>query len=95
MKMFEWIRDPMNMALFVRIMCVAISDAILFLVVTGMLNAVLPKKSQRNAWFEVNNQILNALFTFMCMYHTNTLSDVTILYFFVDGDQKTFLNSKR
>ncbi|XVE69503.1 hypothetical protein DITRI_Ditri09bG0157200 [Diplodiscus trichospermus] len=69
MKMFkEWIRDPMNMALFLWIICVAISGAILFLVMTGMLNAALPKKSQRNTWFEVNNQILNALFTLMCLY---------------------------
>ncbi|KAK8592174.1 hypothetical protein V6N13_062760 [Hibiscus sabdariffa] len=65
----EWIRDPMNMALFVWILCVAISGAILFLVMTGMLNKELPKKSQRDAWFEVNNQILNALFTLMCLYH--------------------------
>ncbi|XP_057725782.1 uncharacterized protein LOC130941330 [Arachis stenosperma] len=64
----EWFRDPMNIALFVWIFCVAVSGAILFLVMTGMLNAVLPKKSQRNAWFEVNNQILNALFTLMCLY---------------------------
>ncbi|KAI4306516.1 hypothetical protein L6164_029787 [Bauhinia variegata] len=64
----EWIRNPMNMALFVWIICVAVSGAILFLVMTGMLNAALPKKSQRNAWFEVNNQILNALFTLMCLY---------------------------
>ncbi|KAG4402691.1 hypothetical protein AAZX31_02G244200 [Glycine max] len=64
----EWFRDPMNIALFVWILCVAISGAILFLVMTGMLNAVLPRKSQRNAWFEVNNQILNALFTLMCLY---------------------------
>ncbi|XP_057441743.1 uncharacterized protein LOC130733537 [Lotus japonicus] len=64
----EWIRDPMNMALFAWILCVAVSGAILFLVMTGMLNAVLTKKSQRNAWFEVNNQILNALFTLMCLY---------------------------
>ncbi|BAT81066.1 hypothetical protein LR48_Vigan07g055900 [Vigna angularis] len=64
----EWIRDPMNMALFVWILCVAVSGAILFLVMTGMLNGVLPRKSQRNAWFEVNNQILNALFTLMCLY---------------------------
>ncbi|KAG6665959.1 uncharacterized protein LOC122301547 [Carya illinoinensis] len=64
----EWIRDPMNMALFVWITCVAVSGAILFLVMTGMLNSVLPKKPQRNAWFEVNNQILNALFTLMCLY---------------------------
>ncbi|KAK7276447.1 hypothetical protein RIF29_17586 [Crotalaria pallida] len=64
----EWIRDPMNMALFAWILCVAVSGAILFLVMTGMLNAVLPHKSQRNTWFEVNNQILNALFTLMCLY---------------------------
>ncbi|KAI9102127.1 hypothetical protein K1719_023637 [Acacia pycnantha] len=64
----EWIRDPMNMALFVWITGVAVSGAILFLVMTGMLNGVLPKKSQRNTWFEVNNQILNALFTLMCLY---------------------------
>ncbi|KAJ6299792.1 hypothetical protein OIU76_020724 [Salix suchowensis] len=34
----------------------------------GILDAALPKKSQRDAWFEVNNQILNALFTLMCLY---------------------------
>ncbi|KAL2332817.1 hypothetical protein Fmac_014030 [Flemingia macrophylla] len=64
----EWIRSPVNMAIFVWIICVAVSGAILFLVMTGMLNSVLPRKSQRNAWFEVNNQILNALFTLMCLY---------------------------
>ncbi|OMO97683.1 hypothetical protein COLO4_14430 [Corchorus olitorius] len=64
----EWIKNPLNMALFLWITCVAISGAILFLVMTGMLNNALPNKSQRNAWFEVNNQILNALFTLMCLY---------------------------
>ncbi|XP_021732573.1 uncharacterized protein LOC110699358 [Chenopodium quinoa] len=64
----EWFKNPMNLALFVWIVCVAVSGAILFLVMTGMLNGALPKKSQRNAWFEVNNQILNALFTLMCLY---------------------------
>ena len=64
----EWIRNPVNMALFVWIICVAVSGAILFLVMTGMLNGVLPRKSKRNAWFEVNNQILNAVFTLMCLY---------------------------
>lgn len=64
----EWIRNPMNMALFVWIVVVAVSGAILFLVMTGMLNRVITKKSQRDAWFEVNNQILNALFTLMCLY---------------------------
>lgn len=65
----SWIRDPMNMALLVWITCVAISGAILFLVMTGILNHALPKKSQRDTWFDVNNQILNALFTLMCLYH--------------------------
>lgn len=64
----EWIRDPMNMALFLWIVCVAVSGALLFLVMTGMLNKAIPKKSQRDTWFEVNNQILNALFTLMCLY---------------------------
>ncbi|KAE9606197.1 hypothetical protein Lal_00024873 [Lupinus albus] len=64
----KWIRDPSNIALFAWILCVAVSGAILFLVMTGMLNNVLRNKSTRNAWFEVNNQILNALFTLMCLY---------------------------
>ncbi|KAJ4971857.1 hypothetical protein NE237_004956 [Protea cynaroides] len=64
----EWIRNPMNMALFAWIICVAVSGAILFLVLTGMLNHVLPKKSQRDTWFEVNSQIISALFTLMCLY---------------------------
>lgn len=76
----EWIRNPMNMALFVWILGVAVSGAILFLVMTGMLNAALPKKSQRNAWFEVNNQILNALFTLMCLYqHPKRLYHLVLL----------------
>lgn len=56
----EWIRDPMNMALFVWILIVAISGAILFLVMTGMLNKAIPRKSGRDVWFEVSNQVLNA-----------------------------------
>ncbi|KAF4369186.1 uncharacterized protein LOC115703563 [Cannabis sativa] len=64
----EWFKDPMNMALFLWIFIVAVSGAILFLVMTGMLNKVITKKSQRDVWFEVNNQILNALFTLMCLY---------------------------
>ncbi|XP_058781905.1 uncharacterized protein LOC131656161 isoform X2 [Vicia villosa] len=64
----EWIKNPVNMALFAWVVCVAVSGAILFLVMTGMLNNVLKTKSERNTWFEINNQILNALFTLMCLY---------------------------
>ncbi|KAL8093777.1 uncharacterized protein LOC141693352 isoform X2 [Apium graveolens] len=76
----EWIRNPMNMVLLVWIVCVAVSGAILFLVMTGMLNSALPRKSQRDAWFEVNNQILNALFTLMCLYqHPQRLYHLILL----------------
>lgn len=64
----KWIKNPLNMAILLWISCVAVSGAILFLVMTGMLNSVLPEKSERNAWFEINNQILNALFTLMALY---------------------------
>lgn len=64
----QWVRKPLNMALLLWIICVAVSGAILFLVMTGMLNHSLPKKSQRDEWFEINNQIINALFTLMCLY---------------------------
>ncbi|KAI3517487.1 hypothetical protein L1887_16702 [Cichorium endivia] len=65
----EWIRSPINIVLLIWIICVTISGAILFLVMTGMLNHLLPQKHQRETWFEVNNQILNALFTLICLYH--------------------------
>ncbi|XP_021850682.1 uncharacterized protein [Spinacia oleracea] len=64
----DWVKKPLNMVLFLWIICVAVSGGILFLVMTGMLNHLLPKKSQRDEWFEVNNQIINALFTLMCLY---------------------------
>ncbi|KAL2526715.1 PLAC8 family protein [Abeliophyllum distichum] len=76
----EWIRDPMNLALFIWITCVAVSGAILFMVMIGMLNHAIPKKSQRDTWFEVNNQILNALFTLMCLYqHPKRIYHLSLL----------------
>ncbi|KAH9623462.1 hypothetical protein KSS87_001908, partial [Heliosperma pusillum] len=64
----EWVRKPLNMALLLWLTCVVVSGAILFLVMTGMLNSALPSKAQRDLWFEVNNQIISALFTLMCFY---------------------------
>nr|XP_043616039.1 uncharacterized protein LOC122587954 [Erigeron canadensis] len=76
----EWIKKPVNMVVLIWIICVTVSGTILFLVMTGMLNAALPKKSQRNIWFEVNNQILNALFTLMCLYqHPQRLHHLVML----------------
>ncbi|KAM1386791.1 hypothetical protein PS1_033213 [Malus domestica] len=65
----KWIKNHLNMALLLWIVCVAVSGAILFLMMTGILNHVLPTQSQRNEWHEINNQILNALFTLMSLYH--------------------------
>nr|XP_023911802.1 uncharacterized protein LOC112023426 [Quercus suber]POF11170.1 hypothetical protein CFP56_33251 [Quercus suber] len=77
----EWIKNPLNMVLFLWISCVAVSGAILFLVMTGMLDGALPQKSQRDTWFEVNNQILNALFTLMCLYqHPKRFHHLVLLW---------------
>lgn len=89
----EWIKNPLNMALLLWISCVAVSGAILFLVMTGMLNGVLPKKSQRNAWFEVNNQIINALFTLMCLYqHPKRIHHLVLLCRWKPKDISTLRN---
>jgi len=63
-----WLQNPKNLALLVWVIAVAVAGAILFMVMVGMLNAVIPKKSNRDTWFEVSNQILNALFTLMVLY---------------------------
>lgn len=65
----EWMKNPKNIAFLIWLTCVVISGSILFLVITGMLDKTLTTKPQRDLWFEVNNQILNALFTLMCLYH--------------------------
>ena len=64
-----WLKSPLNLVLLVWIIAVAIAGAILFMVMVGMLNHVLPKKSDRDLWFEISNQILNALFTLMALYN--------------------------
>lgn len=64
----EWLRNPKNIALLIWMVAVVISGAILFMVMVGMLNAVLPKKADRDVWFEVSNQIINALFVLMVLY---------------------------
>ncbi|XP_020146192.1 uncharacterized protein [Aegilops tauschii subsp. strangulata] len=89
----DWIRQPLNMALFVWIAVVSVSGAILFMVMTGMLNHALPSKSERDAWFEVNNQILNALFTLMCLYqHPMRIYNFVLL---CRWDQKDILRLRK
>lgn len=76
-----WLRNPKNLALLLWGLAVAVSGAILFMVMVGMLNGALPRKKDRDAWFEVNNQILNALFTLMCLYlHPSRFYHSFLLY---------------
>ncbi|KAG0580519.1 hypothetical protein M758_4G181600 [Ceratodon purpureus] len=64
----EWLRNPKNVALLLWLIGVIVSGAILFMVMVGMLNKVLPKKADRDLWFEVSNQVINALFVLMALY---------------------------
>lgn len=64
----EWLSHPMNAALLLWLICVAISGIMLGLLMLGLLNEAFPTKSLRNRWIEINNQILNALFTLMSLY---------------------------
>lgn len=64
----DWLKNPKNLAVCLWGLAVGVSGALLFLVMVGLLDKQLPSKGNRDAWFEVNNQILNALFTMMCLY---------------------------
>lgn len=64
----EWLSHPMNIALLLWLICVAVSGLMLGLLMLGLLNEAFPTKALRNRWIEINNQILNALFTLMSIY---------------------------
>ncbi|KAJ7527596.1 hypothetical protein O6H91_16G062300 [Diphasiastrum complanatum] len=65
---WNWLKKPQNLVLLLWLLGVVVSGGLLFMVMVGMLNSAVPNKKDRNAWFEVNNQIINALFTLMCLY---------------------------
>eukprot|EP00271_Cylindrocystis_brebissonii_P007972 TRINITY_DN2196_c1_g4_i1.p1 TRINITY_DN2196_c1_g4~~TRINITY_DN2196_c1_g4_i1.p1 ORF type:complete len:511 (+),score=72.28 TRINITY_DN2196_c1_g4_i1:387-1919(+) len=67
-KAWDWIKQPLNFALFIWAAVVAISGALFVMIMIGMLDAVLPSKTDRNTWGEICNQILNAMFTLMCLF---------------------------
>ena len=64
----KWLLNPKNFALLVWMIAVVVAGAILFMVMVGMLDAAIPKKSDRDTYYEVSNQILNALFVLMALY---------------------------
>ncbi|XP_015699058.2 uncharacterized protein LOC107305529 [Oryza brachyantha] len=64
----EWITNPMNIALLLWLLCVGVSGAMLVLLLLGLLDGAFPTPASRNHWIEINNQVLNALFTLMSLY---------------------------
>ncbi|KAJ4807496.1 PLAC8 family protein [Rhynchospora pubera] len=69
----EWCENPMNIALFIWLLCVAVSGSMLILLLLGALNTAFPTRVSRNYWIEINNQVLNALFTLMSVYQHPSL----------------------
>ncbi|KAF0905402.1 hypothetical protein E2562_004379 [Oryza meyeriana var. granulata] len=67
-KCLAWVKHPMNAALLVWLAFVAAGVAFVFLLMTSALNSAVPDASRRRRWTEVANQMLNALFTIMCVY---------------------------
>ncbi|WOL16317.1 hypothetical protein Cni_G25104 [Canna indica] len=76
----EWIEHPRNVALLIWLICVSVSSAMLAMLLLGLLDEGFPTKASRNHWIEINNQVLNALFTLMSLYqHPNLFLHLFLL----------------
>lgn len=76
----KWIRNPMNVALFIWFIFVAVGIVILGLLMLGFLDSAIKNKDTRTKWTEIANQIVNALFTIMCLYqHPNLFHHLVLL----------------
>jgi Cys-rich protein (TIGR01571 family) len=76
----KWLSHPLNIALLVWLLYVAASGAMLILFMLGLLNRAFPSKFLRHHWIEIDNQILNALFTVMSIYqHPNLIHHLVLL----------------
>ncbi|CAO2184748.1 unnamed protein product [Urochloa humidicola] len=64
----EWLKNPMNIVLLLWLLCVGVSGGMLVLLLLGLLDGAFPEAAERSRWIEVNNQVLNALFTLMSLY---------------------------
>lgn len=77
----DWCENPMNIALFLWLLCVAVSGSMLILLLLGVLNTAFPTRDSRNYWIEINNQVLNALFTLMSVYqHPSLFHHLCLLF---------------
>jgi Cys-rich protein (TIGR01571 family) len=85
----RWCKRPANFAMIIWLAFVAAGLLLLFLLMTGMLDGAIPQDARRKDWTEVINQILNALFTIMCLYQHPTIFHhlVLLLRWRPDGDR--------
>jgi len=67
-KCVAWAKHPTNAAMLVWLAFVAAGVAFVFLLMTGALDSAVPDAGRRKRWTEIANQVLNALFTIMCLY---------------------------
>ncbi|PKA67242.1 Cell number regulator 5 [Apostasia shenzhenica] len=84
----NWIKNPEHKALLIWLIFVAAGLIMFFLLVTGLLNGAIPSSRRRKNWIEVNNQILNALFTIIVLYeHPRLFHQLVILLRWRGEDQ--------
>ncbi|CAD6210847.1 unnamed protein product [Miscanthus lutarioriparius] len=86
----SWCRKPENFAMIIWLAFVAAGLLLLFMLMTGMLDDAIPDDKRRKKWTEVINQILNALFTIMCLYQHPKIFHhlVLLLRWRPDGDRE-------
>ncbi|XP_066365267.1 uncharacterized protein [Miscanthus floridulus] len=86
---WRWLKHPAHLALVAWALCVAASGSMLGLLLLGSLNGAFPRRSVRNRWIEINNQVLNALFTLMSIYqHPALFHHAVLLLRWRPGDAK-------
>ncbi|KAE8811912.1 hypothetical protein D1007_11124 [Hordeum vulgare] len=85
----RWLKHPAHLAQFAWAVCVALSGALLGLLLLGVFDGAFPRRSVRNRWVEIVNQILNALFTLMTIYqHPELFHHADLLVRWRPGDEK-------
>lgn len=86
----SWCRKPENFAMIIWLAFVGAGLLLLLMLMTGMLDAAIPDDERRKKWTEVINQILNALFTIMCLYQHPKIFHhlVLLLRWRPDGDRE-------
>ncbi|XP_062181619.1 uncharacterized protein LOC133885871 [Phragmites australis] len=85
----RWLKHPAHLALVAWALCVAASGSMLGLLLLGALDGAFPRRSLRNRWIEINNQVLNALFTLMSIYqHPALFHHAVLRLWWRPGDAK-------